>query len=239
MRYLDLTLDGAAENLALDEALLEEAEAKTNCEETLRIWEPNEPLVVVGRSSQVECEVRLSACRELGIPVFRRISGGAAIVAGPGCLMYTLILNRLRRIQFSSPTVAHCLLLGKLAAVLNKHLSEVRYCGTSDLALGQRKFSGNSARLRRRYLLYHGTLLYDFPLELVERCLTMPPRMPEYRGGRRHGDFLINLPLDERTLRKVLRTAFAAESIRRRWPRQLVERLVAEKYGRREWNLGR
>ena len=46
----------------------------------------------------------------------------------------------------------------------------------SDLVLGDLKFSGNSARCRRRWLLYHGTLLYDFPLALVARCLKMPPR---------------------------------------------------------------
>ncbi len=30
---------------------------------------------------------------ELGIPVLRRASGGAAIVIGPGCLMYALVLS--------------------------------------------------------------------------------------------------------------------------------------------------
>ena len=47
----------------------------------------------------------------------------------------------------------------------------MRCQGTSDLAIGDLKFSGNSARCRRRWLLYHGTLLYDFPLSLVAQCL--------------------------------------------------------------------
>jgi len=50
MRYLDLTLPSPAENLALDEALLEEAEASGRPTETLRLWEPRQPAVVVGRS---------------------------------------------------------------------------------------------------------------------------------------------------------------------------------------------
>jgi len=49
MRYLDLTLPTPAENLALDEALLEEAERAGRATETLRVWEPREPIVVVGR----------------------------------------------------------------------------------------------------------------------------------------------------------------------------------------------
>ena len=93
MQYLDLTLPTPAENVALDEALLEEAEASASPVETLRLWEPRQPLVVVGRSSRADGEVRIEVCRELGIPVLRRISGGAAVVSGPGCLMYALVLS--------------------------------------------------------------------------------------------------------------------------------------------------
>ena len=82
MRYLDLTLPTAAENLALDEALLEEAEAAGGPTEMLRLWESPQPLVVVGRSSRIDAEVRVDACRASGIPILRRASGGAAIVAG-------------------------------------------------------------------------------------------------------------------------------------------------------------
>jgi len=73
---------------------------------------------------------------------------------------------------------AHRHVLDMLASALGPLTPGVQCCGTSDLALGALKFSGNSARCRRNYLLYHGTLLYDFPLELIDRCLAMPPRMP-------------------------------------------------------------
>ena len=97
MQCLELTLPGAAENLALDEALLEEAETAPRPTETLRLWEPRSPSVVLGRSSQIDIEVRRDACRELDVPVLRRVSGGATVVAGPGCLMYALVLDsRLR-----------------------------------------------------------------------------------------------------------------------------------------------
>jgi lipoate-protein ligase A len=83
MQRLELTLDTPAENIALDEALLDEAEARGPEAEYLRVWESRAPLVVLGRSSKAE-EVNLAACRERGMPVLRRSSGGAAIVAGPG-----------------------------------------------------------------------------------------------------------------------------------------------------------
>src|SRR5688500_8323897 len=93
MKLLDLTLPSPAENLALDEALLDAAEADSTAEDVLRFWEPANYCVVVGRSSQVVVEVNLEACRRRGIPVVRRSSGGAAIVAGPGCLMYAVVLS--------------------------------------------------------------------------------------------------------------------------------------------------
>ena len=238
MRYLDLTLPTAAENLALDEALLEEAEAGDAPAETLRLWEPRQPMVVVGRSSQFPIEVRLDACRTLGIPVLRRSSGGAAIVAGPGCLMYALVLSYRLRPQLRVLHQAHRWVLGTLAAAIGAFVPGVECRGTSDLAIGGRKFSGNSARCRRNHLLYHGTLLYDFPLELVERCLTMPPRMPDYREGRPHEGFVTNLPLRLETIREELVAAFGADEPRDSWPERRTAQLVAEKYTLPEWRAG-
>jgi lipoate---protein ligase len=237
MQYLDLTLPTAAENLALDEALLEEAEAAAAPTETLRLWEPRLPMVVAGRSSRVADEVRLDACRDLGVPVLRRASGGATVVSGPGCLMYALVLGYRLRPELRVVAAAHRRVLGTLAAALAALVPGVRCRGTSDLALGELKFSGNSARLRRDNLLYHGTLLYDFPPGLIERLLSMPPRMPEYRAGRSHAGFIANLPLGAETLRQTLVAAFDAREPCRTWPAERTARLVAEKYGRPEWNL--
>ena len=97
MKLLDLTLETPAANLALDEALLETADEGADAGEVLRIWESPQPLVVVGRASRVADEVDEASCRAQGIPVLRRCSGGAAVVVGPGCLMYALVLSsRLR-----------------------------------------------------------------------------------------------------------------------------------------------
>jgi len=236
MRYLDLTLPGAAENLALDEALLEEAESDDSAAETLRLWEPARPMVVLGRSSKIEDEVDLAACRELEIPILRRVSGGAAVLTGPGCLMYALVLSCRLRPGLRSVGQAHRFVLGAMAAALSPLVPGVACRGISDLALGQRKFSGNSLRLKRDHLLYHGTLLYDFPLELIGRCLKAPLRQPEYRSGRSHREFLANLPLARTSICHALIRAWEAQEASTDWPREHTARLVAEKYGRLHWN---
>jgi len=236
MQYLDLTLPTPSENLALDEALLEEAETASEPIETLRLWEPQQPMVVVGRSSHIDAEVRSDACQRLGIPILRRVSGGATIVTGPGCLMYAVVLSYKLRPDLRQLSEAHRHVLELLASAIKPVVPGVQYRGTSDLALDVFKFSGNSARCRRNNLLYHGTLLYDFPLDLIESCLTMPPRMPEYRERRTHGRFVTNLPVNAETLRQALREAFDAHEIRTVWPAAETARLVAEKYNQAEWN---
>ena len=58
MNYLDLTLPTPAENLAADEALLDQCEA-ARAGAVLRFWEPREHFVVVGYSNKVRTEVNL------------------------------------------------------------------------------------------------------------------------------------------------------------------------------------
>ena len=239
MKLLELTLPTPAENLALDEALLDAAEAGELADEVLRLWEPAGPMVVVGRSSRVAEEVNLGACRAANVPVLRRSSGGAAIVAGPGCLMYSVVLRYEGRQHLRMIDQAHEHVLGIVASVLSSLIPGVERRGTSDLAIGNHKFSGNSLRCKREHLLYHGTLLYDFDLMLIGRLLRMPPRMPDYRGGRQHGEFVRNLEVARDRIVGCLEAAFGATEAMVAWPRESMQRLAADRYLADAWNLAR
>src|SRR5205823_8710277 len=81
-----------AENLALDEGLLDACE-EDGADETLRFWEPTEYFVVVGYANAASKEVNLPYCDENQIPVLRRFTGGGTVLQGPGCLNYSLILR--------------------------------------------------------------------------------------------------------------------------------------------------
>ena len=238
MFYLNLTCETAAEDLALDEALLDAAENGDSPFEILRIWELRRPAVVVGRSSQTAVEVQRAYCREHDVPVLRRTSGGAAIVAGPGCLMYSVVLSYVRRPDLRAVDAAHCFVLNRVLAAVKTAVPEARICGTSDLAVGDRKFSGNSLRCRREHFLYHGTLLYGFPLELISQCLGTPPRQPEYRGARPHASFVTNHAASREKLIAGLRAEFAAMGPPPAVPWERVRELVAEKYSQAAWIEG-
>jgi lipoate---protein ligase len=247
MDRVELTLPTPADNVALDEALLDWAEEDGPEWEFLRIWESTEPMVVLGRSSRVEREVDLDACSKRGIPVLRRSSGGAAIVAGPGCLMFAVVLSYQLRPDLRDIRCAHGEVLDRLAATLQPHVSptaDVVRAGTSDLTLVEkseaapaRKFSGNSLRAKRTHLLYHGTLLYDFDLALIETCLREPPRQPEYRQARHHNEFVTNLPLAREKVVQAIDAAWPTQKPVTNWPQERVVTLVAERFSRDDWNL--
>ncbi|MEZ6087962.1 MAG: hypothetical protein R3C05_08050 [Pirellulaceae bacterium] len=59
-------------NLAIDEALLDAAEADAEASsdrEVLRLWSFDRPVVVVGRATKVEEEVNLPFCQQAQIPI--------------------------------------------------------------------------------------------------------------------------------------------------------------------------
>ena len=57
-----------------------------------------------------------------------------------------------------------------------------------------------------------GTVLYDFNLDQIHRCLRFAPRQPEYRKQRDHGDFISNLSISPERLAEDLHDVFGAES---------------------------
>ena len=242
MQYLALSLPSIAENLALDEALLNEADQLSGAgreAEVLRIWELTEWAVVVGRATQVDQEVRRAACERDGIPVYRRCSGGTSVVAGPGCLMYAVLVSYEGRPELRSVDTAHHYVMERMQAGLSQLHEHVEFRGSCDLTIGDRKFSGNALRCKRKFLLYHGTVLYDFPLDRISKYLATPPRQPDYREGRDHASFVTNFPADATAIKDAIRGAWKAKVVADTWPEQATADLVRQRYSRATWNLGR
>lgn len=241
MQLLELTLPTPVENVALDEALLVAA-GDDSPGGVLRLWEPTQHFVVIGRGSDIASEVALSECRKQGLPVYRRCSGGCAIVAGPGCLMYAVILSLKELPQLRSVDLAHEYVMSRQAIALQSIDDSVERAGISDLVYTdsnsvKRKFSGNSLRISRDHLLYHGTILYGFALELLASTLTPPPREPEYRERRQHLDFVGNITTSAEQIRQRLKTAWDAKTILSESPQAHLKKLVNEKYSTDNWSF--
>jgi lipoate-protein ligase A len=234
MHYLPLTLPTLAENLACDEALLFEAEAG-RAGEVLRLWEWPAAAVVLGAAGVVADDVDEHACARDVVPLGRRSSGGGTVLLGPGCLLFSLVLAYERAEELTQIGCSYCYILGKVCAALGGHETGLALAGTSDLALAGRKVSGNSQQRKRKHLLHHGTLLYNFELERIGRYLRQPHRQPDYRGSREHSEFVVNLPLHREVIEHRLRDAWQVDGETKQWPQDAVRRLVNEKYSREEW----
>lgn len=238
MDYLDLSLPTPAENLALDEALLLEAEAGA-AGEVLRLWECPVPAVVLGSGGVLADDVDEAACRRDGVAVLRRSSGGGTVLLGPGCLCYSLVLAYDRSEVLREIPHSYLFILDTLRTGLEDLLPGLGPAGTSDLVAAGLKVSGNAQQRKRRHLLHHGTLLYAFDAASVGRYLRQPARQPEYRQHRPHEEFLRNLPVSGDELRRRLRGTWLVTRERHDWPAGEMRRLVAEKYGRDEWTRRR
>ena len=177
-----------AENLAIDEAMTRAAAAERRT--VLRLWWGGAPTVVLGRSERPEQVVDLAACRRLGVEIVQRPTGGGTVLQTDGVLNYSLTCPAPPMLDIRATfSVGARLLVGALDRL--GVAAEAR--GISDVAVGDRKISGNAIAKRWGGLLLHGTLLLDLDLELVESCLRHPPREPNYRRGRGHRDFLTTL----------------------------------------------
>lgn len=193
MRAIAYGTADSRENVAAETALFEALEIGEGGER-VRVWESRRPAVVVGRFGRIDREVDEPACRADKVPVVRRISGGGAVLVGPGCLNYALVLSFEARPELRNVARSYDLILGWVVEALG--VPGLRRAGASDLVLGDRKIGGSAQRRGRRALLHHGTVLYAFDVAAMERYLKPPPRQPAYRANRPHADFVTNAPIE-------------------------------------------
>ena len=240
MKCVDITFETAAENLACDEALLDFFEERGG-DGVLRFWEPQSYFVVVGYANEVAKEVNMAACEAAEIPIFRRCSGGGTVLQGPGCLNYSLVAAIDDNAPLHSITAANRFIMEQNRAALESQLknrtSKIETSGHTDLAIEGLKFSGNAQRRKKHFLLFHGTLLLNFDIPMVERYLRMPSKQPNYRHGRSHKDFLTNLDLPAESVKQALRKTWAATERLEVVPHDAIALLVRDKYVTKEWNF--
>lgn len=177
-----------AANLAVDEALAREAGAAGR--RVLRFWWGGPPAVVLGRSERPEQVAYLDACERLGVPVLQRVTGGGSVLQTETVFNYSLTAPDPGNLDIHRRFAQGAALLVETLRLLGV---EAQPRGISDVAVGERKISGNAQARKWHAILLHGTLLVDLDRELLEAVLRHPPREPEYRRGRPHGEFIITL----------------------------------------------
>lgn len=203
MQFLDIAFDTLEENIAFDELLLNQAE-RGQRDKTLRFWEYADYSVITGKGCNVSDDVFLDRCKNDNIKIIQRISGGGTILLGKGCLNYSLITPYPEHKDLANIRSSFKYILGLILKAFKKNNVGLSFYPISDLALNGKKVSGNAQARKRHFILHHGTFLYNFDLERVRYYLKEPKRVPEYRMGRRHTEFLTNLSMSSNELKEII-----------------------------------
>ncbi len=240
MQLVKYTHNSPEEAIALDELLLLKAESG-ELRETLRLWSSEEYFVVVGRAGKVAEECFSGRCRERGIKIIRRISGGGTVLQGPGCINYSVVLSYERDGRFKDIRYSYRRILQNIADAFKSKGHDMEVFPVSDLAMNGKKVSGNAQARKRKYFLHHGTFLFGFDPDMISLCLRHPPAEPEYRRGRAHGDFLTNISITGTELEETVKKIFLPHDTAPYKPAsddlKALRELIAAKYSKDEWNL--
>ena len=166
-RYVGLveepTLD-PAENLRREAEYMRQAPTPS-----FRVWR-NSDCVVLGRFLRAEDEVRLQEAERLGVPVFKRVSGGGAVFHDPGNLNYSLYLEEGQLPAFGVEASLRALSF-PVTRLLDSLGLPWEWVAPNSVYVAGRKVSGSAQARSRGRVLHHGTLLVDTDLEKMWRLL--------------------------------------------------------------------
>lgn len=155
------------------------------------IWQPPLLCVVLGQSSDPEKSVYQDRVISDRIHLYRRPSGGEAVILSPDTLAISILS---REDKFNSPMIyfnRYNEAIRRALATLG--IRDLRLNGYSDISIGDKKISGSSIYRSRGRVFYHAVLNVSLSPGVIERYLRHPSREPDYRRRRPHRHFVTSL----------------------------------------------
>ncbi|MDT8318972.1 MAG: lipoate--protein ligase family protein [Xanthomonadales bacterium] len=168
-------------NIALGQAIVE-AHHAGEAPDTLRFLR-FPPTALIGRHQALAEEVNLDYCRENGIGLARRITGGGAIFLDSGQLGWELALHRDTLAVGALADVAREL-CEAVADGISRLGVDARYRPRNDIEVDGRKISGTGGFFDGGTLFYQGTVLVDMDAQEMASAL----RVPQAKLARRELD---------------------------------------------------
>lgn len=170
-RVIDTGLRPAAQNIALNRALLESRQAE-EIPSTLRFLRFT-PSALLGYHQSAEQELNLDYCREHGITVQRRITGGEAIYFDDTQMGWELYLHKrdlgTADMQLITQRICHA-----AATAFSALGIDARFRPRNDIEVDGRKIAGTGGAFDGDALMFQGTLLVEFDVEKMLRVLRIP-----------------------------------------------------------------
>ena len=170
-RWIDTGLRGGRENIAFDQALIS-LHAAGRIRDTLRFLQFR-PCVLAGRHQVLEEAVDLAACREAGVEVGRRVTGGGALYLDEGQFGWELVFAR-SRLPFADLSAAARAICEAACLGLARLGIAARFRPRNDIEVDGRKLGGTGGFFEGRSLFYQGTMLVRFDPTQMVRLLRVP-----------------------------------------------------------------
>ena len=164
MVYISLPED--KERLLAFYLAMEEYVARNIDEEHAFFMWQTQPSVIFGRNQLIENEVNTAYCRQHGIQMYRRKSGGGCVYSDMGNVMMSYVTKD-ENVNFTFNRYVNM-----VALVLRKLGVEARATGRNDIMIGDRKVSGNAFYHIPGRSIVHGTMLYDTDMRHMVGSIT-------------------------------------------------------------------
>ena len=172
-RLLDTPPMTGAENMALDDTLVE-LKGCGKTPDTLHFLQFSPRSVLVGFHQSVEEEVRTRFCAENDIHINRRITGGGALFFDENQLGWEVICDK----SFFNVKIPNHRLFRTLCNPVIDALDRLgvrsNFRPRNDIEVNGRKISGTGGTDSGDAFLFQGTMLVDFDIDTMLRCLKIP-----------------------------------------------------------------
>ncbi len=151
----------AAQHAALDEVIANSV-AKGERGPTLRFWDWDDRVVVIGSFQSVKNEVDMAAAQAEQVNVVRRITGGGAMFMEPGnCITYSLTVPT-SLVDGMSIEKSYQFLDAWVISALAEVGIKAHYVPLNDIASTEGKIGGAAQkRFANGVVVHHATLAYD------------------------------------------------------------------------------
>lgn len=170
-RLLDTGTQAAANNIALNRALLE-ARQTHQAPNTLRFL-GFEPCALLGFHQSAAQELNVDYCLAHGISIQRRITGGGAIYFDTTQLGWELYLDK-QQLGTADMAAISRRICEAVALGISTLGVAASFRPRNDIEVDGRKISGTGGAFDGDALMYQGTLLISFDVEKMLRVLNIP-----------------------------------------------------------------
>ena len=174
MKYISLP-DEKVRRLSFYLAMEEYVARHLNESDCFFMWQV-EPSVIFGRNQVVENEVNIGYCREHGIHIYRRKSGGGCVYADLDNVMLSLVTDG-DNVGFTFNRFVQMILL-----VLRRMGIEAVGTSHNDIMIGDRKVCGTAFYKLPGRSIVHSTLLYDTNMQHMLNAITPSAEKLEKKG---------------------------------------------------------